>query len=66
MSPAGLSTSAPLEGLATPTGGSLSAIGCGGTVLVCPDSMAQRPATPTAALPDIRQRFDVIEVSPVS
>jgi hypothetical protein len=34
MTAAGLSTNVPLDGLGTPIGGSLSAIGCGGTVLL--------------------------------
>src|SRR5580765_8650305 len=60
---AGLSARVPKLGFGTPMAASLSATGCGGTVLLCPASTA--PAAPMATVAEIRQRFDFIEVTPV-
>jgi len=58
MTEVGLSTKVPKLGLGTPTGDSLSATGCGGTVGLCPTSTAQKPATPMATVAEIRQSFE--------
>src|SRR4051812_46528206 len=61
---AGLSVRVPKLGFGTAMGASLSATGCGGTVLVCPASTAQ-PATPMTTAAEIRQGFEFIEVTPI-
>src|SRR5712671_353179 len=65
MAVAGLFARMPKLGFGTPMGASRSATGCGGTVLVCPAITTQKPATPTATVADIRERFEFIEVTPV-